>query len=51
LATGAQAPAEPGTAQDWQVPQAALEQQTPSTQLPEPQSADDVQATPRALRH
>jgi hypothetical protein len=50
LATGAQAPTEPGTAHDWQVPQAELAQHTPSTQLPEAQSLGTEQAFPSGLR-
>jgi hypothetical protein len=50
LATGAHAPSEPGTAHDWHVPHAELEQQTPSTQLPDAQSPSVSHAVPSALR-
>jgi hypothetical protein len=51
FATGAQAPADPGRAHDWQAPQAAVPQQIPSTQNPEAQSAGDRHATPICFRH
>ena len=40
----------PATLQTWQVPQLAVEQQTPSTQLPLPHSAPAAQIWPRRLR-
>lgn len=48
--TGAQMPTAPGTAHDWQVPQTELEQQTPSTQLPDAQSLGAEHAFPSSLR-
>jgi hypothetical protein len=51
LATGAHAPTESGTAHDWHVPQPALAQQTPSTQLPEAQLFAVEHARPNAGRH
>src|SRR4051794_3466894 len=50
LGTTAHVPSEPGTAQDWQVPHAALPQQTPLTQLLAAHSPAKVQALPRDLR-
>jgi hypothetical protein len=49
LATLAQVPGLPVTLQDWQVPQLAVLQQTPSTQFPLPHSWFDRQATPSDL--
>jgi len=46
LATLVQVPGLPLTLQDWQVPQLAVLQQTPSTQFPVPHSWFDEQATP-----
>ena len=51
LGTSVQVPADPGSAQDWQVPHAALPQQTPSTQLAEAHSLEKAQALPSILRH
>ena len=48
LMTAAQVPL-PLMSQAWQVPQLAVVQQTPSTQLPEVQSCAAVQATPGAF--
>jgi hypothetical protein len=45
--TGWQEP--PPRLQTWQVPQLAVEQQTPSTQLPLPHSVPNVQIWPRRL--
>src|SRR5450631_980397 len=47
--TGRQEPVSPRL-QTWQVPQLAVEQQTPSTQLPLPHSAPPAQSWPRCLR-
>jgi hypothetical protein len=49
LATLAQVPGLPATLQAMQVPQLAVLQQTPSTQLPLPHSWFDRQATPSDL--
>jgi pimeloyl-ACP methyl ester carboxylesterase len=51
LGTAVQFPWKPATAHDWQLPQAALLQQTPSTQLPDAQSLEMAQAFPSRLRH
>jgi hypothetical protein len=51
LGTGAQVPTEPGIAHDWHVPQEALPQQTPSTQLPDVQSLGDPHVLPSCLPH
>jgi len=45
-ATGLQVPADPATLHDVQVPQLAVEQQTPSTQLPLSHSAGAAQICP-----
>ena len=49
LATLVQVPGLPVTLHDWQVPQLAVLQQTPSTQFPLPHSWFDRQATPSDL--
>jgi hypothetical protein len=51
LGTGAQVPSEPGSPHDWQVPQVAPPQQTPSTQFPDAHSLENAHAFPRTLRH
>jgi hypothetical protein len=49
-ATGWQDPGLPVRLQTWQLPQLALEQQTPSTQLPLSHSVPAAQSWPRRLR-
>ena len=48
--TGLHMPAMPAALHDWQLPQLAEAQQTPSTQLPLPHSAPPEQSWPRRLR-
>ena len=48
--TGLHMPPMPATLHDWQFPQPAEAQQTPSVQLPLPHSAPPEQSWPRRLR-
>jgi hypothetical protein len=48
--TGAQRPGVPGKPHDWHVPQVALPQHTPSTQLPDAQSPPETHGLPRSPR-